>query len=117
MGATYSVLEQSFPEATWSVNEIPDLAGKVILVTGAFSDINICVHVCMLNVSSFVGGNAGRWRRKGNRKGEHTTPLPIARAHRYPATSHYLAVRSAPKAIEAIAELEDETGKLAISYS
>ena len=58
-----------------------------------------------------------RWRQKENRKGEHTTPLPIARAHRYPATSHYLAVRSAPKAIEAIAELEDETGKLAISYS
>jgi len=35
MGATYSVFEQSFPpKPTWSVNDIPDLTGKVILVTG-----------------------------------------------------------------------------------
>lgn len=54
MGPTYSVLEQSFPEATWSVNDKPDLAGKVILVTGAFSDKNICVRVCMFNVNAGV---------------------------------------------------------------
>jgi retinol dehydrogenase-12 len=35
MGATYSVFEQSFPpRPTWSVNDIPDLTGKVVLVTG-----------------------------------------------------------------------------------
>jgi retinol dehydrogenase-12 len=37
MGATYTVFKQSFPpKPTWSVNDIPDLTGKVILVTGAF---------------------------------------------------------------------------------
>lgn len=37
MGAIYSFLEQSFPpKPTWGVDDIPDLTGKVILVTGAF---------------------------------------------------------------------------------
>ena len=36
MGVTLSVLEQSFPpKPTWGVSDIPDLTGKVILVTGA----------------------------------------------------------------------------------
>jgi NAD(P)-dependent dehydrogenase (short-subunit alcohol dehydrogenase family) len=35
MGAALSVFEQSFPpKPTWGVDEIPDLTGKVILVTG-----------------------------------------------------------------------------------
>jgi NAD(P)-dependent dehydrogenase (short-subunit alcohol dehydrogenase family) len=35
MGATLSVLDQSFPpKPTWGVDDIPDLTGKVILVTG-----------------------------------------------------------------------------------
>ncbi|KAI9442859.1 NAD(P)-binding protein [Lactarius psammicola] len=35
MGATLSVLQQSFPpKPTWGVDDIPDLTGKVIIVTG-----------------------------------------------------------------------------------
>ena len=87
MGALYSVLEQSFPpRPTWSVNDIPDLTGKVILVTGAFSDINICACVCMLNVFLFVGGNAGVG--KETVKVSIQPPLPNTRAHRYPATPY-----------------------------
>ena len=118
MGATYSVFEQSFPpRPTWSVNDIPDLTGKVILVTGAFSDISICVCACMLSVSSFEGGNAG--------VGKETVKVSIRPL--YPTLgligiqqllTHnakvYLAARSAQKANEAITELENETGKLAI---
>ena len=38
MGSTLSVFEQSFPpKPTWGANDIPDLTGKVALVTGAFS--------------------------------------------------------------------------------
>ncbi|KAH9053024.1 NAD(P)-binding protein [Lactarius vividus] len=35
MGGTISLLQQSFPpKPTWGVNDIPDLTGKVIIVTG-----------------------------------------------------------------------------------
>jgi len=38
MGGALSALEQSFPlKPTWGVDDIPDLTGKVILVTGTFS--------------------------------------------------------------------------------
>ena len=38
MGGALSVLVQSFPPSPiWGVNEIPDLTGKVFLVTGAFT--------------------------------------------------------------------------------
>lgn len=66
MGGALSVLVQSFPPSPiWGVNEIPDLTGKVILVTGAFT--RYILKACVLN---FVGGNAGvgketvkvRWR-------------------------------------------------------
>ena len=46
MGATLSVFEQSFPpKPTWGVNDIPDLTGKVILVTGAFSNEQMRVRL------------------------------------------------------------------------
>ena len=36
MGSAVSALQQSFPpKPTWRVNSIPDLTGKVFLVTGA----------------------------------------------------------------------------------
>jgi retinol dehydrogenase-12 len=37
MGGTLSALVQTFPpRPTWGTDEIPDLTGKVILVTGVF---------------------------------------------------------------------------------
>ena len=36
MGSAVSVVQQSFPpKPTWGVDDIPDLTGKVVLVTGA----------------------------------------------------------------------------------
>ena len=111
MGATYSIFEQSFPpRPTWSVNDIPDLTGKVILVTGAYSDIN----TCNLNMSLFVGGNAGVG--KETVKVRYETPFypVLGLISLQQLLTHnakvYLAARSAQKANAAITELENETG-------
>ncbi len=60
MGGALSALEQSFPpKPTWGVDDISDLTGKVILVTGALSEkTNARTSVCSTWCSS-VGGNAG----------------------------------------------------------
>jgi retinol dehydrogenase-12 len=37
MGGLLSVIQQAFPPPpTWGVDDIPDLTGKVILVTGTY---------------------------------------------------------------------------------
>src|ERR1700733_13601372 len=55
MGGRLSDLQQTFPpRPTWGVNEIPDLTGKVILVTGACTKCH-CACFC----STSVGGNCG----------------------------------------------------------
>ena len=60
MGATLSILEQSFPpKPTWGVSDIPDLTGKVILVTGAYSNEQVLVRLCAKRGFFPVGGNAG----------------------------------------------------------
>jgi hypothetical protein len=44
MGVFLSILQQSFPpHPTWVVDDIPDLTGKVAIVTGAFAHIEVCV--------------------------------------------------------------------------
>jgi hypothetical protein len=54
MGGALSASVQFFPpRPTWGVNDVPNLTGKVILVTGAFLE---GAHVLALNS---VGGNAG----------------------------------------------------------
>jgi hypothetical protein len=42
MGAYLSILQQSFPpHPTWAVDDIPDLTGKVAIVTGVFAHIEV----------------------------------------------------------------------------
>lgn len=59
MGAFLSVVQQSFPpRPRWGVNDIPDLTGKVVIVTGEFI---IHKSVCMLSATYCIvtGGNTG----------------------------------------------------------
>ena len=60
MGGILSFLAQSFPpRPTWSADDIPDLTGKVILVTGApFLRQKSMPGVLNVGVSR-VGGNTG----------------------------------------------------------
>ena len=44
MGAFLSIIQQSFPpHPTWAVDDIPDLTGKVAIVTGSFARIEVYV--------------------------------------------------------------------------
>ena len=114
MGGALSVFWQSFPpRPIWGVNDIPDLTGKVILVTGAPTR-----YILKARVLNSVGGNAGVG--KETVKVRWTSPLsPYVRSSKpqqllaHNATV-YLAARSAQKANEAIVELKNETGKQAI---
>ena len=55
MGAILSIAQQSFPpRPTWGVDDIPDLTGKVAIVTGAFINTEVCLHIDMV-----TGGNTG----------------------------------------------------------
>jgi hypothetical protein len=59
MGGLLSVAQQSFPpHPAWGVDDIPDLTGKVAIVTGGF--INLGVY-CMLSAKycMITGGNTG----------------------------------------------------------
>ncbi|KAI0302872.1 NAD(P)-binding protein [Multifurca ochricompacta] len=78
MGSLISLAQQSYPpHPTWSANDIPDLTGKVAIVTG---------------------GNTGVGRETVKELLNHNAKV-------------YLAARSTAKAIDAIKELKDETGK------
>jgi hypothetical protein len=72
MGGILSVAQQSFPpRPTWGVDDIPDLTGKVAIVTGAFINLGVCLYAnpkcCML-----TGGNTG--------VGKETVKVRFARA-------------------------------------
>jgi retinol dehydrogenase-12 len=45
MGGLLSVVQQSFPpHPTWAVDDIPDLTGKVAIVTGASAQqLGVCI--------------------------------------------------------------------------
>jgi retinol dehydrogenase-12 len=45
MGALLSVAQQSFPpHPTWGVDDIPDLTGKVAIVTGVFINLGVYLY-------------------------------------------------------------------------
>jgi retinol dehydrogenase 12 len=45
MGAILSLAQQSFPpRPTWGVDDIPDLTGKVAIVTGGFIILEVCLY-------------------------------------------------------------------------
>ncbi len=44
MGGLFSTLQQIFPpHPTWGVDDIPDLTGKIAIVTGGFQRLTLCV--------------------------------------------------------------------------
>lgn len=103
MGSTISVLKQMWPpESKITVDDIPDLSGKVVVVTGGNTGIGyqtakvrasfITSRVCLAYVSSFKA------------LVQHNAKV-------------YIACRSASKANEAIARLEKECdGKTALFH-
>jgi NAD(P)-dependent dehydrogenase (short-subunit alcohol dehydrogenase family) len=94
-----SIISQFFPpKATWSVDQIPDLTGKVAIVTGACRPSSS--YRCKLT-NAWTGGNTGIGK-------ETCKQLLIKNA------KLYLFARSPDKAKQAIEELRQETGKEAI---
>ncbi|KAJ7508810.1 hypothetical protein B0H11DRAFT_1963743 [Mycena galericulata] len=80
MGSFFSVLNQFFPpKPKWSVNDIPDLTGQVMIVTG---------------------GNTGIGKETVKALLQHNAKV-------------YIAGRSESKVLEAIKDLQAETGKTA----
>ncbi|QRW14046.1 short chain dehydrogenase [Ceratobasidium sp. AG-Ba] len=66
MGNSLSILEQSFPPAPrWSINEIPDLTGRVMMVTGGNSGIgyDTCKALLSKNAKVYM---AARCPKKAN---------------------------------------------------
>lgn len=103
MGVAYSaLLKQSWPsKPTWTPDEIPDLTGKVVLVTGSYA-AHVCVR-CGTSLNVYVaplGGNSGVGK-------EMVRVLLLHNA------TVYLAARSASAAQSAISELEQSTGRTA----
>ncbi len=60
MGGAISLAKESFPpKSNWGVDDIPDLTGKVIIVTGMLRYPNIKqLYVCSIWCSS-IGGSTG----------------------------------------------------------
>jgi retinol dehydrogenase 12 len=55
MGGALSIAQQSFPpRPTWGVDDIPDLTGKVAIVTGTFINLGVCSYANIV-----TGGNVG----------------------------------------------------------
>ncbi|KAG6907099.1 hypothetical protein DXG01_010512 [Tephrocybe rancida] len=95
MGQMWS---QTFPPATtYSADQIPDLSGKVMVVTGTPEDLATLTFVD-LEINS--GGNTGIGKE-------------IVRALLSHNAKVYMASRNAEKAKTAIEELEKDTGKKA----
>ncbi|KAF4617329.1 hypothetical protein D9613_006135 [Agrocybe pediades] len=83
MGSFLSFLKETFPpKAKFSVDDIPDLTGQVMVVTGANTGI-----------------------------GKETAKVLLAHNAKV-----YIACRSEPKALEAIADLKARTGKDSIDF-
>ncbi|CEL63229.1 putative oxidoreductase C736,13 OS=Schizosaccharomyces pombe (strain 972 / ATCC 24843) GN=SPCC736.13 PE=3 SV=1 [Rhizoctonia solani AG-1 IB] len=55
MGVVYSILVETFPGAPrWSVNDIPDLSGQVVMVTGGNSGMGLELCKALLNKGAKV---------------------------------------------------------------
>lgn len=100
------LLPQWFPPApTWSVEDIPDLSGKVMIVTGE-SNLSSLESLNLEDseseaLTTFSGGNAGIRKETVRALLSHNAKV-------------YMASRSRDRATKAIAKLKESTGKEAI---
>ncbi|KAH7913694.1 NAD(P)-binding protein [Hygrophoropsis aurantiaca] len=91
MGLILSVIDQNFPpKATWGVNDIPDLSGKVVIVTGGNSGLGKETARALLshNAKVYLGcRDAGRAQeaiddlKKDTGKDAHFLQLDLADLH------------------------------------
>jgi retinol dehydrogenase 12 len=100
MGIILSLVQQSFPpKPTWSANDIPDLSGKVVIVTGGntglgFETTKVCPgHFLRIHSNSDIRYNQSLL--------QHNAKV-------------YIGARSQGKAEEAIKNLKELTGKEAL---
>jgi hypothetical protein len=78
MGGILSIAQVSFPpRPTWGVDDIPDLTGKVAIVTGAFINLGVCLYANMV-----TGGNTG--------VGKETVKVRFARHREAPNLAYKL---------------------------
>ena len=104
MGIVYSFYNQIFPpKPTWGVYDIPDLSGRVMIVTGGYSGVGketvkVRLYVLALRCVILAEKLTGRCSQAILAKNAQV----------------YIAGRSQDKAAKAIEELKAETGKKAL---
>lgn len=54
MGSTWSLVRETFPpKPKWSIDQIPDLSGKVMIVTGGYAGIGTETVKVRFTLNSF----------------------------------------------------------------
>jgi NAD(P)-dependent dehydrogenase (short-subunit alcohol dehydrogenase family) len=118
MGLILSIINESFPpKSKFSVEDIPDLSGKVMIVTGANSGQYASSFFHCPSASKLRGFNQGigketaRVSPRASHFGHLRIDLRFAQALLAHNAKVYIAARSQAKAEEAIEELKEDTGK------
>ncbi len=117
----WPAIQQSFPpKSKFSVDDIPDLAGRVVIVTGAWNPFQ-ALDAFRADVFALGGGNVGigyetvKVRESfQNVPDTELRPTATLQALLQHGAKVYLAARSKEKAETAIASLKEATGKEAI---
>ena|ERR1700729_3622204 len=99
MGIIFSLIQQSFPpKPTWSANDMPDLSGKVVIVTGGNTGLGFQTAKVR---QSLMESHFIFYALCNQSLLQHNAKL-------------YIGARNQAKAEEAIKNLKDLTGKEAL---